>query len=287
VDDDEDVMKNLPMNGYRAALIAALGLGTMGLPALRAQDAEAAEPTVEEEEKPKWESSAGVSFAYASGNTENVLFTGNFGTERLGEVNEWRFGASAGYGESKPRDDGDPTTEENREQNTGFARGFGQYNRLFSERFYGLVRAEAIHDSIADINYRIPVSAGVGYYFIKEEKVTLSADVGPGYVWEKVGGVSDEYASLRAGEQFEWKISESSRLWQSLEYTPEITDFSNSVIEFELGVESKLYGNLSMRVVAQNTYRTEPALISDPGVSPEIRRKHNDFRLLAGLQYTF
>jgi putative salt-induced outer membrane protein len=260
------------------------------MPAMQAQDAAEAEPAAEaaeDEEEPKWESSAGVAFAYASGNTENMLFTGNIGTERLGEINEWRFGASAGYGESKPKDDGDPTTEESREQNTGFARGFGQYNRLFSERFYGLGRVEAIHDSIADIDYRIPISVGAGYYFLKDDTFKLSADVGPGYVWEKLNGVSDEYASLRAGEQFEWKISESSRLWQSLEYTPQITDFSNSVIQFELGVESKLYGNLSMRIVAQDIYRTHPAIISDPGVTPELRRKHNDFRLLAGLNYTF
>jgi len=275
------------MNGYRAALVTALGLGAMAMPAVQAQDAAAAEPAAEEEGEPKWESSAGLSFAYASGNTENMLFTGNIGTERLGEINEWRFGASAGYGESKPKDDGDPGTEENREQNTGFARGFGQYNRLFSERFYGLGRVEAIHDSIADIDYRIPLSVGAGYYFLKDEKFTLSADLGPGYVWEKLNSVSDEYATLRAGEQFEWKISESSRLWQTLEYTPQITDFANSVIQFEIGVESKLYGNLSMRLVAQDTYRTHPAIISDPGAPDELRRKHNDFRLLAGLQYTF
>lgn len=278
-------MRNQWNQGYRTALITALGMGALAMPTLQAQEAATgvAKPGGEEEEKPKWESSAGLAVAYASGNTENALYTANIGTEYIGKQNEWRFGASAGYGESRPPSDGDPTTDEKREQNTGFARGFGQYNRLFGDRFYTLGRVEAIHDSIAEINYRIPLSVGAGYYFIKDKKFKLSADVGPGYVWEKVGGVEDEYASLRAGEQFEWKISESARLWQTLEYTPQITDFANNVIQVEVGVESKLYGNLSLRVVAQDTYRSQPALISGTTES----RKHNDFKLLAGLNYAF
>jgi putative salt-induced outer membrane protein YdiY len=263
---------------YRYALAAALGL----LPATwSVTAADAAAPP--EKKEPRWESSAGLAFAVATGNTENMLFTANASTQRLGERNEWRFGASAGYGESRPPDDGDPATDESMEQNTGFVRGFGQYNRLFTDRFYGLARLEAQHDSIADIDYRVPLSVGAGYYFLKDEKFTLSADLGPGYVWEKLAGQTEEYAALRAGEKFEWKISATARLWQTLEYTPQIDDFENSVIEATLGVESKLYGNLSLRVEAQDIYRTRPALIAGTNQS----RENNDFRLLAGLNYSF
>jgi hypothetical protein len=50
-------------------------------------------------------------------------------------------------------------------------------------------RAEGLHDSIADIKPTAcrspPVPATT---LIKNDKVTLSAEVGPGYVFEKVGG---------------------------------------------------------------------------------------------------
>lgn len=254
--------------GYRYVLAAALGLVPLSF-AANAADAAAAP----EETKTKWESSAGLAFAAATGNTENLLFTANASTQRLGERNEWRFGISGGYGESRAANDPDAEME----RNTEFIRGFGQYDRLLSDRWYALGRVEYQYDGIADVDYRIPISLGAGYYFFRNEKIKLSADAGPGYVFEKLGGVTDEYATLRFGQQFEWRISEGARLWERVDYTPEIEDFENYVLNAELGVEAKLTGALSMRVVAQNTYRSEPAL----------GREENDFRILAGLQYSF
>jgi putative salt-induced outer membrane protein YdiY len=253
--------------GYQYALAAALGLVPVTFAAM------AADGAAVEEAKPKWESSAGLAFAASTGNTENLLFTANASTQLLGEKNEWRFGVAAGYGESRAANDPDASME----KNTEFIRAFGQYDRLLSNRWYALARAEALYDSIADIDYRVPISLGMGYYFIRDEKFKLSADAGPGYVWEKLGGVTDEYATLRIGQQFEWKISAGARLWERVDYTPEIGDFGNYVLNGEVGLEAKLTGALSMRLVAQNTYRSEPA----PG------RKENDFRFLAGLQYSF
>lgn len=254
-------------NGYRYALAAALGMVPLAFNAM------AADGTAAEEKQPKWESSAGVAIAVATGNTENLLATANVSTQRLGKKNEWRFGIAAGYGESRSGTDPDASME----KNTEFVRGHGQYDRLLTDLWYLTGRAEFLHDGIAKVDYRVPISVGAGYYFIKNEKIRLSADAGPGYVWERLDGVSDDYATLRVGQQFEWRISDGARLWERVDYTPELEDFGNYVLNAEVGVEARLTGALSMRVVAQNTYRSEPA----PG------RKENDFRLLAGLQYSF
>ncbi|MGA1237310.1 MAG: DUF481 domain-containing protein [Limisphaerales bacterium] len=267
-------MRSNVRSGYRAALAMALGfLPVASGFVLAGEEAAKDAAPAPEEKKVKWQSSAGLAVAAATGNTENVLFTASVDTQHLGEKNEWRLGASAGYGESRAAND--PNAE--MEKNTDYIRGYGQYDRLLSDRWYALVRVDAMQDSIADIDYRIPVSAGVGYYFIKDSKFKLSADAGPGYVFEKVGGERGEYATLRLGEQFEWKISEGARLWQRVDYVPELIDFENYVVNFELGAEAKLMGNLSLRALAVDTYRSQPA----PG------REENDLKIMAGLNYKF
>src|SRR5690606_9143280 len=124
------------------------------------------------------------------------LFTANAQTLRKWDQGEFSAGVDGGYGENEG------------EQNVGYVKGFGQYNYLFRERWYGFARVEALHDAIADIAYRIPLSVGIGYYFIKNDRTTLSAEAGPGYVWEKVGDDAREYATIRFGEKFTHKFSD-------------------------------------------------------------------------------
>jgi putative salt-induced outer membrane protein YdiY len=213
----------------------------------------------------KWESSAGIGLTLTSGNSDTVLVTGNAQTSRKWDQNELRLGVEGGYGEVE----GD--------RNIDYVRGFGQYNRLFNERLYGYVRADALHDAIAEVDYRVTLSPGLGYYFIKEEKVTLSGEVGPGYVFEKVDGDENDYLTLRLAERFEWKISKTARLWQYLEYLPEVDDFENYIINGEIGVAADITKNLALKVYLQDTYDNMPA----PG------REENDLKLVAGIDYKF
>lgn len=258
-------------------LLLALGGNAMA--------ADAATGAEKPEDKPKWESSVGLGLTVSAGNTENLLFSGNAGTQRKWENNELQLGVTGGYGESRV-DVVDPVTGEvsrRTDKNTDFVRGFGQYNRLFTERFYGYVRADALHDDIANVMYRVTLGPGAGYYFIKNPRTTLSAEVGPGYVFERTYNQeegtyeNDEYASLRISERFEHKLSDRARVWQFAELIPQVDDFNNFIMNAEVGVEADLTTSLSLRLVAQDTYDNEPA----------AGRKHNDFKLIAGLNYRF
>lgn len=62
------------------------------------------------------------------------------------------MGAEFFYGETE-----DETTTEK-------ARAHAQHNVLFGERSYGYVHAEASYNDIADIDYRVIVGPGIGYY---------------------------------------------------------------------------------------------------------------------------
>lgn len=216
-------------------------------------------------EAPAWTISGALGLSLSDGNTENSLFNANLLASRKWDKNELDLGAGGAYGES------------NGAKNTENARAFGQYNRLFSERLFGLLRVEGMYDNIADVDYRLTLSPGAGYYFIKTPNTFLRGEVGPGFVFESVGGVSDDYVTLRLAERFETKINDRVKLWQSLEWLPAVEDFNDSVFNAELGLDTSLTKKLSLRTLVQDTYDSTPA----PGL------KHNDVKLIVSLAYKF
>lgn len=271
-------MKNATEPIRRSRAMRLLAPGLMLATGGSAMVANASEGVEKPEDRPRWESTAGIGVTYATGNTDNILFTANAGTQRAWEQNELQFGVTAGYGESRVTvTDADGVESRRTDKNTDFVRGFGQYNRLFTERLYGYARADALHDDIADVMYRVTLSPGAGYYFVKNPRTTFRGELGPGYVFEKKSGQTDNYATLRISERFEHRLSDRARVWQFAEYLPQVDDWDNFIINAEAGVEADLTRSLSMRLVAQNTYDNKPAR----------GRKHNDFRLIAGLNYRF
>lgn len=260
-----------------ATALALLGLTAAGAVQVFGADAAAAA----EAKKPKWETAAGLGVTLTSGNGESVAVMGNVLTQYKAEKNEISAGANAGYGEARPQKTA-PGPDPDMEKNSDFLRGFVQYNRLFSERLYGYARADAIHDDISDVNYRLTLSPGAGYYFFKKPEFTLGVEVGPGYVFEEVGGDKNDYASLRLAERLEWKFSKTARLWQRIELLPEVTDFNNFLATFELGVGAALTQKLELTVVLTDNYDNQPGVYA---WGEEYEK--NDLKLTAGLNYKF
>jgi len=214
---------------------------------------------------PKWEKSAALGLTLTEGNSDTLLVTGSLLASRKGVRNEISLGADGTYGEN------------NDVKNNEALHGFVQYNRLFTDRFYGYARLDGLHDAIADVEYRITFSPGVGYYFIKNDRTRLSAEVGPGYIYEKQGDDERGYFTLRLAEKFEHKFNDKTKIWQSFEVLPEIEDFDNYIFNAELGVETQLAGKLALRSHLQDTYDNQPA----PG------RKKNDIKLVTALVWKF
>jgi putative salt-induced outer membrane protein len=213
----------------------------------------------------KWETTASVGFTITQGNSDSILANAQVLSQKKWEANEMRLGADATYGEL---DD---------EKSAEVLHGFAQYNRLFTERAFGYLRLDALHDAIADVEYRITFSPGAGYYFIKNEQTTLSGEAGPAFIYEKQGGDTTGYFTARLAEVFEHKFNDNVRLWQMAEFLPQVDDLENFLINAEIGVESKLTEKLSMKVFAIDNYDNEPA----PG------RKSNDIKVVTAVGYTF
>ena len=213
----------------------------------------------------RWETSAALGLTLTKGNSDTLMFTADALTSRKYTHDELSFGVSLSYG------------EQNDVKNNEAAKAFGQWNHLFTDRFYGYVRAEALRDDIADIDYRITLSPGVGYYFIKNEKMLLSVEGGPGAIIEKQGGEEQTYLVGRVAERFEYKFNDKAKVWQMAEFLPQLDDFDNYIINAEVGVEASITARTALRAVLQDTYDNEPA----PG------RKKNDLKLVTSVVVKF
>ena len=129
-----------------------------------------------------WVTTAAAGLTLTRGNSETFLATISLDTKRKWEKDEVFLGVSGGYGDS--------TVNNVNTKNTEFVQGFGQYNRLFTERFYGGLRLDGQYDGIAGIDYRFKVSPMAGYYLIKNDKMTLAAEAGPSLIDEHLEGES-------------------------------------------------------------------------------------------------
>jgi putative salt-induced outer membrane protein YdiY len=251
--------KHTPQNMKNKLILAGAALLVASAVSTLAQSA----PTTTE--SPKWSTSGALGLTISEGNTENTLFNANLITSRKWDKNEIDLGLDGAYGEA----DG--------VRNTANAHAFGQYNRLLNERLYGLLRIDGLHDDISDVSYRATVSPGLGYYLMKTTNSFLRVEAGPGFVWERVGGVEDEYVTVRLAERYETQLNERVKLWQFVEWLPSVEDFEDGVINGEVGIDASLTKKISLRAIVQDTYDSTPA----PGL------KHNDLKFIMQLAYKF
>jgi len=249
-----------------AAILATAVAATAGLTPARAQ-------TVVTSTNIHWQTSVNVGGSLTRGNSDTTLFSAGIRTEKKWGGDLLALGADGLYGESKLS--GQSKSTETADQ----LHGFGQYNLAFTTNFYGYGRADGLHDGIADIQYRLTLAPGVGYYFIRNKTLDLSAEAAPSYITEKLDGHSESYAALRIAQKFHWAISPKSKFWETIEYLPQVDQFNNYIVNFETGVEAALNNNnkLTLRTVLQDTYNNAPALA----------HLKNDLKLIVGIGYKF
>ncbi len=220
-----------------------------------------------------WKSSIAFGLTLARGNTDTTLASATFGTEKKWPNNDLMFGADGLYGETK--NPGQQQFTESAE----VLHGFSQYNRTITDGLYAYARIDGFHDGIADIKYRITLAPGIGYYFVTNKITDLSAEIGPGYIREQLGGDTESFATLRVAERFHYAISVHAKAWETVEYLPQVDEFNNYIVNAEVGIEAGLNkgNNLSLRSVLQDSYNNVPA----------FGRLKNDLKLITSLVYKF
>ena len=218
-------------------------------------------PTV----KYPWESSVSAGLTLTRGNSDTTMFTADFLTQRKTPVDEYRIGLGGGYGDQDSK------------QTVNFYKAFAQWNHLLSERFYAYTRVEGLRDIIADLDYRLSIGPGVGYYLLKQTNTTLAAEVGTEFEAQDLGGQDQVFDTVRLAERFEHKFNAHARLWESAEIFPQVDKFDNYVVNVEIGVETSLTKSFSLKTFLDDSYANRPA--------PD--KLKNDAKLIAAIAYKF
>ncbi|HVV00486.1 MAG TPA: DUF481 domain-containing protein [Verrucomicrobiae bacterium] len=227
--------------------------------------------------KNKWENVAALGLTLTRGNSKTFLATATINSTRKWDHDEALLGLSAGYGETTANVGKNETTS----TTDNYIKGFGQWNHDFSgtwaSNFYGGLRLGIERDAVADLDYRMTVSPLLGYYLLKRTNTFVALEAGPSFVYEKQGGDEKSYMAARVAERAEYKFHSGAKVWESIEWLPQVDNFDNWIANSEFGVSAPISKTIDIRLVLQDTYDNQPA---------EGRYK-NDLKLIAALGFKF
>jgi putative salt-induced outer membrane protein len=211
-----------------------------------------------------WEVTGAAGLTLADGNAESLSYSLQLLASRITETDEIYLGADYFYADDRGI------------ETSNALRLNGQYNRLLNDRFYYGAIGTYLSDDVADLDYRFDSNILLGYYLLKNERASLSIEAGPGYTWENQGGVTDDFASLRFAERFEYKFSNRSKFWQNLVFSPEAGDFDNYLITAEAGIDTLITNQWSLRTFVRHRIDNTPT----PGA------EKGDTSIMLGLAYS-
>ena len=244
-------------------------------------------------ETTNWVASLSAGFTLTGGNTETLQASLGFDAVRLWPRDEFRANLSVLYGENDLHQKSGGQNVSNVSTEKGIA--MAQYNHLFTDRWYGSVRADYLHDGISDVFYRFIIGPAAGYYVIKNDYTRFNLEVAPSLIYEKtrekdsivsVGPPkvihfehpTHGYYLLRLTERLEQKLSPSAKFWEQLDYLPPIDDFTgNYLLNGQIGLEVAINTRLALRTVGYWNYDNQP--------SPH--NEANDLAWITSLVYKF
>lgn len=232
----------------RMLVVAFVGCGFMSA----AHDGWTQEPAPNDKEKEAWHGTLALGMTLTRGNSDTFQLNTTVLARKLLPRDEFRFGVEFNYALNDFTRSNQTTSSEN-------VHGFGDYKHLFTDRFYGDARIDAFHDGPADVKYRVNLGPAAGYYFIKSDASRFNLELGPGYQIVKQDSEEQQYATLRISERCEHSFNKTVKVWEEVDYFPQVDKFDNYLVLSEAGVEAALSTRLSLRVVCQDKYNSQPS----------------------------
>jgi putative salt-induced outer membrane protein YdiY len=246
-------------------IVAGLVLASSAFAQAPAAGAAAPATPVPEEKKNPWVTSANAGLTITRGNAKTIVGNVGIQTAKKWAKSDIALGGDFTYGENAGA------------KNTEVGRAFGQYNYNLTERLYAAIRVDFLYDAIAAIDYRVTISPSLGYYFVKKERTYFRGEFGPAFVAQQLAGVADQFVTLRFAERFEHKFSDKAKVWEQLEYLPQVDDFDNFYVNGEVGAEAAFTEKFSLVTTLFWNYQNQPA----------AGRQQNDVRWITGVKYNF
>jgi putative salt-induced outer membrane protein YdiY len=214
-----------------------------------------------------WASSLGAGLAITSGNTDTKNYNLSFAT-KYDPKTKVVFKADVLYlrGESDGVVNVDKMTADARDE----------YN--LSDRTFAFAEVNYLRDPFKDIDYFVAPLAGGGYRLIKSDKRNLTIDGAAGAEVERSSLGRTSSGALKAGENFDWALSPTSKFTQKLTGIWKTQDFGDALYHFDAGLTTTVAARLELKLAYAYDYKTRPPLITV---------KKGDSALFAALLYKF
>lgn len=127
-------------------------------------------------------------------------------------------------------------------------------------RVYLYNQLGAGYDHIRQINRQFDAGAGVGYKFLERPKLKLAGEIGGQYQnfdYQSASGKS--FFSARIGESLTWNVWEKLTVTQRLSYSPNVSDFTDYRIRFDLTAAYPLFKKVTLNLNVIDQYESRPA----------------------------
>jgi putative salt-induced outer membrane protein YdiY len=212
-----------------------------------------------------WESSMNAGANLTRGNSETSGYNAGWAAKHTNRVDQLSLELDGAYGKSA----GETTTEN--------VSASADYRKALKDSIYGYLNASFLYDRIAQVDTRLVVGPGLGITLVDRGGWVLGMEVGVAYITESLGTDAPETddIALRVAQYCTCTLSPTATVWQKLEYMPLFARFDDYLLNVEIGIESLVAGDLSLRIVVSDRYDSTPATA-----------EKNDLALRAGLRYS-
>lgn len=228
--------------------------------------------------KPKWEGSLKIGGFWAEGNTDRRSVNAALDASMRREDDRITFDASWNYSEDK---DGDPTSPSYRQWNLTQRRATSglKYDYFVSKRWYALVTARVLGDTLADLDMRFSGGAGVGYTWIEDSTTTFLTEVGLSYVNEnyRSNTPSTDTVAARVAYKLTHQLSAATRLVHGVEAFPSTENISDTYLLGRTEIVTSLTESMLASLAHEIDFDNTPA----PG------RDRVDNRILLSIGWSF
>ncbi|HEX7189958.1 MAG TPA: DUF481 domain-containing protein [Thermoanaerobaculia bacterium] len=214
-----------------------------------------------------WTSSIGAGLAITSGNTDTKNYNLSF-TTKYDPKTRVVFKADALYFRA----------ESGGVTNADKASADARYEYNLSDRTFAFAEVNYLRDPFKDINYFVAPLAGGGYRLIKSDTRNLTIDGAAGAEVDRSSLGRSSSGALKAGENFDWALSTSSKFTQKLSGIWKTKDFGDALYHFDAGLTTTVAARLELKLAYAYDYRARPPLSTV---------KKGDSALFAALLYKF
>lgn len=157
----------------------------------------------------KWSATIEMGGRMREGNTETLNARARIELQHKSDLELLKFYLAGEYG------------EQNDQRDTAEAKLGAYYEHMIGRRFFGYTKSEAEYDEFENLDLRFTVSAGVGYYWIKQDHHELKTHAGPGYMHEAfMDDVTKDSVMLDIGLNYRLDLNNWLQFVHSTSYYP-------------------------------------------------------------------